>query len=100
MEPMRFLIFNVPSRRGPGGYWIPIACMAVGGIVERAGHTPRFFDLYDDNDDGTIDWPTIRTRIEDFNPDISGFSGIATSYALAKELSEKFGVQYVPNKNP
>ena len=68
--------------------------MAVGGIVERAGHTPRFFDLYDDNDDGTIDWPTIRTRIEDFNPNIIGFTGIATSYGLAKELSILIRNQY------
>ena len=94
MEPMRFLIFNVPSRRGPSGKWIPIAAMAVGGIVERAGHTPRFIDLYDDNDDGTIDWPTIRTRIEDFNPNIIGFTGIATSYGLAKELSILIRNQY------
>ena len=94
MEPMRFLIFNVPSRRGPGGKWIPIAAMAVGGIVERAGHTPKFCDLYDDNDDGTIDWPAIRTRIEDFDPHIIGFTGIATSYGLTKELSILIRNQY------
>ena len=84
---MRFLILNVPSRRGPSGKWIPIAAMAVGGIIERAGHTPKFFDLYDDSMDGVIDWPAVSTRIDDFEPDIIGFCGIATSYGLTKELS-------------
>ena len=87
VKQLRVLLINIPSRRGPSGRWIPLGAMAVASIVERAGHEPRFFDLYNESLDGEIDYSIIKSIIDEFDPDIIGFTGIGTSYSQAKELS-------------
>jgi radical SAM superfamily enzyme YgiQ (UPF0313 family) len=85
---MNILLVNVPSRRGKGGFTLPLGLLYVGGIVERCGHRARIFDPYlYDADLGDDIVAALRRTIEDFNPRVVGFGGISTSYGRAKELS-------------
>ena len=76
---MKILFVNVPSRAGPGGLFSPMGLLYAAGACMRAGHEARIHDLYLDPDP----WQAIG----EFNPDIIGFGGIATSYGRFKALS-------------
>lgn len=88
---MHVLLINVPSRRGTGGMCLPLGLLYVGGILERAGHLVEIFDPYCNDlelvrfDSG--DYAELDTKIQEFNPDIIGFGGIASSYGRTKKLS-------------
>ncbi len=85
---MNVLLVNVPSRRGKGGFTLPLGLLYVGAIVERCGHKVRIFDPY-------LSGSELRERgngiiegiIKEFGPSIVGFGGIATSYGRTKNLS-------------
>jgi len=88
---MNILLINTPSRKGLGGFMLPLGLLYVGGIVERCGHRARVVDPYlqdlelRDFDSNKFDY--IDELIEDFEPTIVGYGGIATSYGRAKRLA-------------
>lgn len=96
---MNVLGVKVPSRQGFGAFALPLGLLYVGSIVERCGHKVKIVDPYleDQNlqhyDKFVKDFPKI---IDDFKPDIIGYSGVATSYGRTKHLSI-FVKQNYPN---
>ncbi|MEK7845722.1 MAG: radical SAM protein [Nitrospinota bacterium] len=95
---MNILLIYGPSRRGKGGFVMPLGLLYVGRIIESCGHNAKIFDphiddveLADFDDFGKLD-----KIIEDFNPTVIGFSGIATSYGRVKKLSYHIKDRY-PN---
>ena len=89
---MNILLINVPSRKGIGGFMLPLGLLYVGEIIEGCGHKAKIIDLYLDDvelkdfDHGGF-FDKIDTIIEDYKPSIIGYSGIATSYGRTKQLS-------------
>lgn len=86
---MKALLVYVPSRTGFGSRIIPLGPMAVANILADSGLEVRIFDmLFDGDTDKLLD------EVGSFRPDIVGYSGIASSYPKAKEVSlrirEKF----------
>jgi len=85
---MNILLFNVPSRKGSGGFALPLGLLYVGGIIERCGHKAKIIDLYlDDAGEGNLNIDRINRVIDKYKPPIIGYGGIATSYGRTKELS-------------
>jgi len=76
---MNVLLVNVPSRKE--GFMLPLGLLYVGAIVERCGHKAKIVDPY------LNDTNFLNKTIEEFNPTIIGFGGIATSYGRTKQLS-------------
>lgn len=69
----------------------------MGSIIERCGHTAKILDPYlGDERLEHFDtfFPKLSTTIEEFKPDIIGYSGIATSYSKTKILSELVARNY------
>lgn len=91
MNTMHVLLINVPSRRGKGGMCLPLGLLCVGGILERGGHLVEIFDPYCNDlelirfDSG--DYAELDAKIQESNPDVIGFGGIASSYGRTKKLS-------------
>ena len=89
---MNILLINVPSRKGIGGFMLPLGPLYVGAIIEGCGHKAKIIDLYLDDvelkdfDHGGF-FDKIDTIIEDYKPSVIGYSGIATSYGRTKQLS-------------
>ncbi len=89
---MNILLINVPSRKGKGGFFLPLGLLYAAGIIERCGHKAMIVDPYLDDmelkkfDSGNLNM--IRDTIEAFRPSIVGYGGIATSYGRAKILSK------------
>ncbi len=95
---MNILLINVPSRKGRGGFMLPIALLYVGGIIERCGHKAEVLDLYLDDvelkDFDSHNFNKIFKAIENFKPSIVGYGGIATSYGRTKKLSMSIKEKY------
>lgn len=93
---MNILLINVPSRKGPAGFMIPLGLLQVGAIVERLGHKAKIVDPYllDEYATRGLNMNLYDAVIEEFKPDIVGFGGIATSYGRAKEFSLYFNQRY------
>lgn len=95
---MNILLITVPSRKGIGGFMLPLGLLYVGAIIEGCGHKAKLIDLYLDDvelkdfDHGFFD--KIDTIIEDYKPSIIGYSGIATSYGRTKRLSQHIKSNY------
>lgn len=95
---MNILLITVPSRKGIGGFTLPLGLLYVGAIIEGCGHKAKLIDLYLDDvelkdfDHGFFD--KIDTIIEDYKPSIIGYSGIATSYGRTKQLSQHIKSNY------
>jgi anaerobic magnesium-protoporphyrin IX monomethyl ester cyclase len=94
----RILLINVPSRKGSGGFVLPLGLLYLGGIIERCGHEARILDPYlkdlelkefDENFD------EIDKIICEYKPSIIGYGGIGSSYGRTKRL-----VKHVKAKNP
>ncbi len=89
---MNILLINMPSRRGIGGFMLPLGLLYVGAIIERCGHKAKIVDLYLDDvelkdfEQGRLN-KKIDEVIEDYEPSIVGYGGIATSYGRTKRLS-------------
>ena len=89
---MNILLINVPSRKGIGGFMLPLGLLYVGAIIEGCGHKAKIIDLYLDDvelkdfDHGFF-FDKIDIIIEDYKPSIIGYGGIATSYGRTKQLS-------------
>ena len=95
---MNILLINVPSRRGKGGFTLPLGLIYVGAIIERSGHNAKIYDPYlDDVELRDLDnnFDTLDKIIEYYKPSIIGFGGIATSYGRTKKLSF-----HIKNKYP
>jgi len=95
---VNILLVNAPSRRGSGGFSVPMGLLYAGAIMERCGHQARIIDPYlNDRElerfDGG-DFKEIDRAVEELRPRVIGYGGIATSYGRAKRLSrhlrEKF----------
>ena len=86
---MHVLLINVPSRRGKGGMCLPLGLLYVGGILERAGHIVEIFDPYCNDVDlvrfDLGDYAELDAKIQEFNPAIIAFGGIASSYGRTKK---------------
>jgi len=97
-DNMNILLINVPSRSGKGGFILPLGLLYVGGIIERCGHKVRILDLYlDDTDLKSLkseDYGRVYKQIDEFNPDIIGYGGIATSYGRTKKLAKAVRSRY------
>lgn len=95
---MNILLINIPSRKGKGGFMLPLGLLYVGGIIERCGHRAKIVDPYLDEfelknfDSGNYN--KINKIIEEFNPSLIGYSGIATSYGRTKKLSQHIKDNY------
>ncbi|MCX8022713.1 MAG: B12-binding domain-containing radical SAM protein [Syntrophorhabdaceae bacterium] len=83
---MKILLINAPSRR----YSIvpPLGLLQVGSILESLGYKTILYDplVYDPGleKDG---FDYIENIVNEFCPDIIGYSGIATSYGSVKKIS-------------
>lgn len=87
---MNVLLVNVPSRKGQGGFMIPLGLLYVARIVESFGGKAKIVDPYLDDkrlEDFEGCLLKLNKVIEKFKPDIIGFGGIATSYPRAKQIS-------------
>lgn len=85
---MNVLLINVPSRKGKGGFMLPLGLLYVGAIIERYGHKAKIVDLYLENHSAkNFDPSRLDDVIENFKPNIVGYGGIATSYGITKQLS-------------
>jgi anaerobic magnesium-protoporphyrin IX monomethyl ester cyclase len=87
---MNVLLVNVPSRKGEGGFMLPLGLLYAGAIIERCGHKAKIVDMY------LTDVAELFKTIDDFKPAIIGFGGIATSYGGTKQLSLRIRDRY-PN---
>ena len=89
---MNILLINIPSRRGAGGFMVPLGLLYVGRIIEASGHVAKIIDPYLDDvelkgfDSGEF-FKRIERMIEEFKPSIIGYSGISTAYGRTKRLS-------------
>ena len=81
---LKFLLFNVPSRVGPGGYFWPLGLIYAGSIIKRNGHQVKIVDLYDENNFMPRDVDFVLKIVAKHNPDVVGYGGIASSYPNAK----------------
>lgn len=79
---MKALIVYVPSRTGPGAGMIPLGPMAAANIFMDSGVEVRIFNMFLDGGK-----EVLLTTIGEYKPDIVGYSGIASSYPGAKEVS-------------
>jgi|TARA_B100001964_G_scaffold245829_1_gene337072 radical SAM superfamily enzyme YgiQ (UPF0313 family) len=92
---MNILLFNVPSRGGSGGFTLPLGLLYVGGTIERCNHKVKIVDLYLEQHKGTeLDLDKIKQIINQYNPSIVGYGGIATSYGRTKKLSAYLKTHY------
>jgi anaerobic magnesium-protoporphyrin IX monomethyl ester cyclase len=95
---MNVLLINSPSRKGKGGCMLPLGLIYVGGIIKRYDHDVRIIDPYlnDIEECGynNIDINKIYEIINDYKPTIIGYGGIATSYGIAKYLSNHIRLEY------
>ncbi len=97
---MKVLLINVPSARRDNEFapMIPIGLLYVSSVVERCGHAVKIYDPYledpafTDFDNGRYE--NIFRIIREFNPDIVGHGGIATSYGRTKRLSQFIKAQH------
>jgi radical SAM superfamily enzyme YgiQ (UPF0313 family) len=84
---MRFLLLYVPSRTiSVRTKFLPLGLLYVGGIIERAGHEVKIHDLYL-HDLRLEQMDKLDQLIEEYGPDVIGFSGIASSYGKTKRIS-------------
>jgi len=90
------LLVYVPSREGAGEGDLPLGFLYVGNILERLGINVKIFDLYlyDLPKEDRYGYLRLKEVINNFNPDIVGFGGIATSYTWTKELSNRLKKEY------
>ena len=70
---------------------LPLGLLYVGAIIERCGHEAKIADPYLDDfelkDFDSGGFGKINSIIEDYQPSIIGYGGIATSYGRTKRLS-------------
>lgn len=96
---MNLLLINSPSRKGAGGFIMPLGLLYLGSIIEKCGHQAKIIDPYLEdvslNSFEEVILKLIDKEIDGFKPAIIGFSGIATSYGRAKQVSA-----YIKNKYP
>jgi radical SAM superfamily enzyme YgiQ (UPF0313 family) len=85
---MKALLVYVPSRKGLGANCLPMGPMAAANIFSGEGHEARIFDLLY----GGID--SLMEMVGEYKPDIVGYSGIASSYPMAKEVSASIRAKY------
>lgn len=90
------LLVYVPSREGAGEGNLPLGLLYVGSVLERLGINVKIFDmyLYDLPRKDRYGYSRLKKVIDSFNPDIVGFSGIATSFTRTKELSNRIKKEY------
>lgn len=71
---------------------MPLGLLYVGNALEQLGKKVKIVDLYLCDFSGDDKWCYLKLKevIDDFNPDIIGFGGIATSYGWTKRLSIEF----------
>ena len=97
-EKMNILLINVPSRKGKGGFELPLGLLYVGSILERNGHTVKIYDPYLEdvelNHIDSGDFTSLHRLIEEWKPSIIGYGGIATSYTRAKKISTHIKSKY------
>lgn len=95
----KILLINVPSRIGKGGKMLPLGLLYAGSVIERCGHSVKIYDPYlnDENltklDNG--DYLELNGILDDYQPDIVGFGGLASSFGRTKKLSG-----YINEKRP
>ncbi len=83
---MKVLLISAPSRRNT--LILPMGLLQVGAILEGLGHTPLIFDPSLDNADQKHNgFGTLDNILDNFKPDIVGYSGVATSYGSAKRYA-------------
>lgn len=83
---MKVLLINAPSRK----YSVvpPMGLLQVGAILEGLGHTPLIFDpVLDNSGPDHLGFGFLDQILNSFNPDIIGYSGVATSYGSAKHYA-------------
>jgi magnesium-protoporphyrin IX monomethyl ester (oxidative) cyclase len=85
---MRALLVYVPSRRGFGSVVVPFGPLAVANIISDAGHESRIYDFLFGNMD------ELKNLVRQYKPDIIGYSGIASSYPMAKEISQDLKAEF------
>lgn len=81
---LKFLLFNVPSRVGPGGYFWPLGLIYAGSVIKRKGHQVKVVDLYDEDNFMPRDVDFVLRAAAEYKPDVIGYGGIASSYPNAK----------------
>jgi len=78
---------------------VPMGLLYAGSIIERCGHNAKIYDPYlnDENltklDNG--DYSELDRILEEYQPDIVAFGGIASSFGRTKKLSG-----YINGKHP
>lgn len=88
---MKVILINSPSRKGQSGMTLPLGLLYVGKIILNCGHEAKIIDPY--LDDVSLqnfevgDFSSIAAVIEDYQPEIVGFGGIASSYGRTKQMS-------------
>lgn len=92
---MKIMLINSPSRKGAAGFLLPLGLLYVGGIIERCGHSAKIVDPYLDGIDlDNFSLKKLFEGIEEYNPDVIGFGGIASSYGSTKYLSREIRSNY------
>lgn len=91
---MKVLLLSVPSRKR--SLVPPFGLLQVGAILEGLGHQPKVIDpILDDPDLQRFGPEALDHALDSFEPDIVGYSGIATSYGRTKQLA-----LHIRNKYP
>ncbi|HXW98948.1 MAG TPA: radical SAM protein [Methanomicrobiales archaeon] len=89
---MRVLLLNVPSRT-VNEKFPPLGLLYVAGIVGRAGHEARIHDLYF-HDLHLRRLDDLDRLVDEYQPDLIGFGGIASSYGKTRILSDHLRQRY------
>jgi anaerobic magnesium-protoporphyrin IX monomethyl ester cyclase len=83
---MKVLLISAPSRRN--AITLPMGLLQVGAILERSGHKPMIFDpILENNQVDYLGFTSLGRILDNFKPDIVGYSGVATSYGSAKQYA-------------
>jgi anaerobic magnesium-protoporphyrin IX monomethyl ester cyclase len=83
---MKVLLISAPSRKD--AVVPPMGLLQVGAILEGLGHKPLIFDPVIVNTGVKhLGYSYLDQILDNFKPDIVGYSGVATSYGRAKQYA-------------
>ena len=94
---MKVLLINIPSRFGKDGAMLPIDLLYLGGTIQRCGHSARIFDLSLNsiaNPPGYDNFSPLYRLIEEYQPALIVYGGVAIAYGMAKKLSCQIKERY------
>jgi len=94
---MNVLLINTPPRLGKEGAILPIDLLYMGSTIQRCDHKAKIFDLALNSEANTLDYnkfSPLYQVIEEYQPAIIVFGGVAISYGTAKRLSRQIKERY------